>query len=428
MRKLLTVLFAAGAIAVPVGLTSAAEPPGEPALATCFWEGPISTKRPRPAASTAATSTSPRSRRPTGSPASTCPRTPARPATAATRTGATCRSTPTPTARRPTRSATSGSSPDPGITNPFLPGARRDAAKRSWQVRCSTSAAAAGRRARRTRSTRSPAAGASIELALPRLRARPRARPDRRHRPAAAGAHDAGRQHGEARRRLRGDQRPRPLDHRADDARRRTGRRARDPALRPADQPRLRPAALGALLQHRTTRTLAVVSDCTEAGRAGAAGEEPELAGRLLLEPRQRLHLRAPRPRVRPRLRRRGEAAADARRRDARPAAHARGADALLVAVHRRVAGDDPHARLPRGPPGAATAAARNYTVVVSRRADRPANARPRCGVAWLDWGEPGRRRRRPRLRAADHAQHAGLARASRSAIQRVDSPGTSAR
>ncbi|MCU0279201.1 MAG: hypothetical protein MUF33_07635 [Candidatus Nanopelagicales bacterium] len=29
----------------------------------------------------------------------------------------------------------------------------------------------------------------------------------------------------------------------------------------------------------------------------------------------------------------------------------------------------------------------RRYTIVVSRRADRPKNARTKCGVAWLDWG-----------------------------------------
>jgi len=34
--------------------------------------------------------------------------------------------------------------------------------------------------------------------------------------------------------------------------------------------------------------------------------------------------------------------------------------------------------------------AERRYTIVVSRRADRPANARPECGVAWLEWSERG--------------------------------------
>ena len=32
----------------------------------------------------------------------------------------------------------------------------------------------------------------------------------------------------------------------------------------------------------------------------------------------------------------------------------------------------------------------RNYTIAVSKAADRPANARARCNVAWLDWGELG--------------------------------------
>jgi len=32
----------------------------------------------------------------------------------------------------------------------------------------------------------------------------------------------------------------------------------------------------------------------------------------------------------------------------------------------------------------------RSYTIVVSKREDRPVNARAGCGVAWLDWGERG--------------------------------------
>jgi hypothetical protein len=32
----------------------------------------------------------------------------------------------------------------------------------------------------------------------------------------------------------------------------------------------------------------------------------------------------------------------------------------------------------------------RRYTIAVSKAGDRPANARARCGVAWLDWGERG--------------------------------------
>src|SRR5215204_5458160 len=38
----------------------------------------------------------------------------------------------------------------------------------------------------------------------------------------------------------------------------------------------------------------------------------------------------------------------------------------------------------------------RDYTIVVSRRADRPRNARPACGIAWLDWGNRGDAAGRP--------------------------------
>jgi hypothetical protein len=38
----------------------------------------------------------------------------------------------------------------------------------------------------------------------------------------------------------------------------------------------------------------------------------------------------------------------------------------------------------------------RRYTIVVSRAADRPRNARRRCGVAWLDWGTRGDAAGRP--------------------------------
>jgi hypothetical protein len=32
----------------------------------------------------------------------------------------------------------------------------------------------------------------------------------------------------------------------------------------------------------------------------------------------------------------------------------------------------------------------RSYTIAVSTAADRPRNARARCRIAWLDWGERG--------------------------------------
>jgi len=36
------------------------------------------------------------------------------------------------------------------------------------------------------------------------------------------------------------------------------------------------------------------------------------------------------------------------------------------------------------------TDAERNYTIVVSKAKNRPANARPECGITWLDWGASG--------------------------------------
>jgi hypothetical protein len=42
------------------------------------------------------------------------------------------------------------------------------------------------------------------------------------------------------------------------------------------------------------------------------------------------------------------------------------------------------------------SAPGREFTIVLSRSADRPANATLRCGVAWLDWGERGDAAGRP--------------------------------
>ena len=66
---------------------------------------------------------------------------------------------------------------------------------------------------------------------------------------------------------------------------------------------------------------------------------------------------------------------------------------------------------------------ARDYTVVVSKAADRPANATPRCGVGWLDWGERGDAAGRPDYAALimrNMLPEASFAQA----IQRVPKPG----
>jgi hypothetical protein len=66
----------------------------------------------------------------------------------------------------------------------------------------------------------------------------------------------------------------------------------------------------------------------------------------------------------------------------------------------------------------------RRYLIVMSRRADRPANATARCGVAWLDWGNRGDGAGRPdygllimrNMLVSPRFAHA---------IQRVKDPGT---
>ena len=351
MRKLLTVLIAAGAIALPVALTGAAEPPGQPAVATCFWEGPISTDRPTtkgfdgrdfnfPEESAtywlarfnlpSNTSLFLRGRYPHGRYMSLNAYSDGVPTDALSDIAI---------------------KPQPGHTNPFIPGALREAAKRSYEVRRARPAATAiGLAASPEHALRAAGRRRLDRAALPGVRARSRPRPDRRHHAAAARAQDVGREHGEARGRLRRDQQPRPLDPCADRSRGDLAGRALDPALRPADEPRLRPAALGTVLQPelRAARR----GQRLHRGRAaGPPGDGARAPGRLLLEPRQRLHLRPPQPRLRPSLRGAGTAAGiHPHGHDAR--AHARHEASLLVTVQRRVAGHDPDSGLPRRPPG----------------------------------------------------------------------------
>ena len=250
MRKLLTVLIAACAIALPVGFTSAAEPPGQPAVATCFWEGPISTDRPTtkgfdgrnfnfPEESAtywlarfnlpSDTSLILQGRYPHGRYMSLNAYSDGAPTDALSDIAI---------------------KPQPGHINPFVPGALRDG-RQALRTRsgCSTNSRRhRARREPRTRSTRSPApaprSSSSTACTSPTAASTSPEAPA-----AAAGAQEGGRKHGEVRRRLRGDQRPRPLHPGAERSRGHLAERSLNPALRPADEPRLRPAALGALLQ-----------------------------------------------------------------------------------------------------------------------------------------------------------------------------------
>lgn len=66
----------------------------------------------------------------------------------------------------------------------------------------------------------------------------------------------------------------------------------------------------------------------------------------------------------------------------------------------------------------------RRYTIVVTRRVDRPSNATRRCGVGWVDWGERGDAAGRPDYGALV-IRHMLPAKGFAQAIQNVAAPGT---
>ena len=351
MRKLLTGLLAAGAIAVAVGFTSAAGAPGEPRPRNLLLGGAdldqpahdqglrrSQLQLPRGVGHLLARPLQPPVERPPR-PARPLPARPLHVAERLLRRGADrC-------AQRHRDQA------PPGHTNPFIAGALRDGTKRSYEVRVLNQQPppSGSPRAPNTLYAK-PGPGASIEL-LYRVY-----EPDRGldltggtglPRPVLKMA-DGSTATGAAACAAIND--PGPLDPGADRARGDLAGRALNPALRPADEPRVRPAALGALLQPEL-RAARRGQRLHRRGPAGRGWRWSRGAGRLLLQPRQRLHLRAPQPRLRPPPRRAGTAAAVCPHGHA-PHAHARREASLLVALHRRVAGHDPHPRLPRRPPG----------------------------------------------------------------------------
>jgi hypothetical protein len=388
MRKLLTVLIAAGAIALPVALTGAAEPPAQPAVATCFWEGPISTDRPTtkgfdgrnfnfPEESAtywlarfnlpSNTSLFLRGRYPHGRYMSLNAYSDGVPTDALSDIAI---------------------KPQPGHTNPFIPGALREAAKRSWEVRVLNQQPppSGSPRAPNTLYAQ-PAAGASIEL-LYRVY-----EPD-------PGLGLTG-----------GTTLPRPVLKMSDGS---TAKRAAacaainnpdrsipvqtvpaatwqgarstppcDPQTNPAyDPPRWE------RFFNLNYAQLAVVSDCTEDGRQARLETEPELQGGFYSNRDSAyiyVHLSrdfGPLFVVRGRL-------PGFTRTDTMPA---RMPDTKLrfwslCSGESRVTTRTPdcladHQVLDRS--------GRDFTVVVSRRSDRPPNANRNCGVAWLDWGSRG--------------------------------------
>ena len=161
MRARVAILLAVALVlmAATPAPASAAEP-----LATCFWEGPISMKRPTSRGFDGRCSTSPRSRPPTGWPASGY-----RPARRLRLRGRYARaryqSINAYSEGEPTDAlADIATHPDPGSVNPFVAGARRDRSRRGVHRHGARRAPARRAPARRTRSTRRAASGAAIEL------------------------------------------------------------------------------------------------------------------------------------------------------------------------------------------------------------------------------------------------------------------------
>jgi hypothetical protein len=388
MRKLLTGLLAAGAIALPVGFTSAAEAPGEPALATCFWEGPISTEQPTTKGfdgrnfnfpEESATYWLARFNLPLNAHLILQGRYP----------HGRYMSLNAYSDGEPTDALSDiAIKPRPGHINPFIPGALRDGTPRWYQVRVLNQEPppSGSPRAPNTLYAK-PGPGASIEL-LYRVY-----EPD-------PGLDLTG-----------GTGLPRPVLKMAD------GSTVKDAAACAAinDPDRSIPVQTVPAATWQSARStppcdpetnpaydpprwerffnlnyaqLAVVSDCTDEGRQARLEMNPEVRGGFYSN-RDTAYIYVHLSRdFGPLLVVRGRLPQFART-DTTPT---RMPDAKLrfwslCTGESRVTTRTPdcladHQVLDRS--------GRDYTVVVSRSSDRPPNARPQCGVAWLDWGNRG--------------------------------------
>jgi hypothetical protein len=270
--------------------------------------------------------------------------------------------------------------PDPGATNPFLPGARRDRAKRGWTVRVVDEPVPGGDRAPNTIYAR-PGPGQAIELFLRIYE------PDRGHDltggvalPSATlvladgstvTGEDACEQINDADRSIPTQTVPAAGWQAA------TSCRPNHPAFDPVRWERF---------FNLDYATQAVLIDCTEAGYAARHETPPEQRGGFYSNKDSAyiyshlsrgygdlLVLRGKLPTFPP-TRAGQRTMADAQLRfwslcmnESRVTL--RTADCL---ADRQVELD----------------AERNFTIVVSRPEDRPANAVRRCGVSWLDWGD----------------------------------------
>jgi hypothetical protein len=388
MRKLLTCLLAAGAIVLAAGFTTAAGAPGPPGVATCFWEGPISTKRPTTEGFDGRYFNFPeesatywlarfdlpadshlllRGRYPHGRYMSLNAYSDGAPTDALSDIAI---------------------KPRPGHTNPFIPGALRDAVKRSYQVRVlDRQPPPSGSPQAPNTLYAQPGPGASIEL-LYRVY-----EPDRGlgltggtrlPRPVLKLADGSTAKRAEACALINDPDRSIPVQT----VPAATWQNARStPPCNPETNPAYNPPRWERFFNLNYAQ-LAVVSDCTEEGRQARLEQEPEVQGGFYSN-RDSAYLYVHLSRdFGPLFLVRGRLPGFART-DTNPA---RMPDAKLrfwslCSGESRVTTRTPdciadHQLVDRS--------GRDFTVVVSRRSDRPPNANRRCGVAWLNWGNRG--------------------------------------
>lgn len=391
-----------------------------PRLATCFWEGPISTHRPTTRGfdgrgfnfpEESATYWLARFNLPAGSHLSLDGRY--------------------PHARYMSLNAYSDGAPTDalsdvaidsraGSTNPFVRGARRDLRKRSWHVDVVNEAPPGGGRAPNTLYAK-PAEGASIELLFRVYE------PDRGYdlnggvalpQPTLVGAD--GTRHG-----------GRATCAAVNDPDRSIPVQTISPALWQAARatPPCDPATNPAYDPPRWERffnlnyaQLAVISDCTPEGRAGRLAMGAEVQGGFYSNRDSAyvyVHLSrlfGPALVVNGTLPRTPQTESGSGR---MPGGQLRFWS--LCSGESRVTTRTPDCLSDRQ---MLRRSGHRYTVVVSTRADRPANATARCGVAWLDWGDRGDGAGDPNYGVLI-MRNMLASRGFKEAIQRVTAPGT---
>jgi hypothetical protein len=278
--------------------------------------------------------------------------------------------------------------PRPGHVNPFVAGHRRDGPRRSWRVEVLDQPVPSDPAAReRNTLYAEPGAGVPIELAyrvyepdpgrdmtggtgLPRARVELADGTIERGDAACARVNDPNRE-------ITVQTIPAPLWQSARSS----------PGCDPATNPAYDPIRWERFF-NVDYASLAVISDCTQAGREGRLAMDPELRGGFYSN-RDSAYIYAhlsrlfgPVVAIRGRLPRFPRTFAEPER---MPGGKLRFWS--LCSGESRVTVRTPDCLADRQ---LLRRSGRNYTVAVSTKADRPDNARARCGVAWLDWGERG--------------------------------------